>query len=511
MEFVFLKRFVVVCFLGLACVISTGCMAGRGVRMTRQPFNEAAHYTAKQEMLLNIVRLKYREPPQFMALSSINESLSYSAGGSASFSPFNLAGWDFFPSASESPNFTYAPLESDEFNRRLINPIPKDVLDLLGATNWSPGHLLRVTVKNINDIDNASNAGGPTPKTAPEFAEFKIAMDILDKLRESRQVEITHISDEDNIQGIKEKRVLRDPKHAEPMFAEAPGSTTKSKISEAASGLAKSFQNWLSSEKNAKLQAERDLISGLRSLTKSELEWQLENLTEQEKKKILGDGNASSTDFKEKLEKALRETGVDTDPFAQKLFRQIRNGLAPDEEAAAGSDQVVLRFEAESLQYPEVANFQQIFNLVQATSENPFYNIQRADWGQLRRRDQFKKYRKQIELWASPRSFLEVMYFLSQGINIPQEHYAKGLVTRTQNPDGTYFNWSEVTGDLLNVCVSKRRPNCASTAVQYRGYWYYIEDNDLESKSTFGLITQIYNMAVVSGAVGVVPQLTIAR
>lgn len=117
----------------------------------------------------------------------------------------------------------------------------------------------------------------------------------------------------------------------------------------------------------------------------------------------------------------------------------------------------------------------------------------------------------QTELWASPRSYLEVLYFVSQGVSIPPEHYEKGLVTVTRNCDGSFFDWSEVTGDLLTVCVSKHKPHDASTAVQYRGYWYYIQDSDLQSKSTFSLLIQMYNMAVRSGAVGVVPQLTIAR
>ncbi|NQZ59565.1 MAG: hypothetical protein HRT88_19110 [Lentisphaeraceae bacterium] len=31
-------------------------------------------------------------------------------------------------------------------------------------------------------------------------------------------------------------------------------------------------------------------------------------------------------------------------------------------------------------------------------------------------------------------------------------------------------------------------------AVQYRGKWFYIEDNDLNSKSTFSLLMQLYSL-----------------
>jgi hypothetical protein len=211
------------------------------------------------------------------------------------------------------------------------------------------------------------------------------------------------------------------------------------------------------------------------------------------------------------LIEVFTKIGADTEPVAKKLFTQIREGMTPPEVNGPGSDQVVLRFDACALQDPNVKSFRKIFKLKEATPDHPFYNIQRADWGQLRRRDEQKKNGEssEIRLWASPRSFLEVMYFLSQGICIPEEHYEQCLVTVTQNYDGTQFDWSEVTGDLLSVWVSEHEPRDASTSVKYRGYWYYVRDNDLRSKSTFALLMQIYNMAVRSGAVGQVPALTI--
>jgi hypothetical protein len=34
-------------------------------------------------------------------------------------------------------------------------------------------------------------------------------------------------------------------------------------------------------------------------------------------------------------------------------------------------------------------------------------------------------------------------------------------------------------------------PKCAFVAVRYRDYWYYIDDRDQTSKSTFALVTQL--------------------
>ena len=46
---------------------------------------------------------------------------------------------------------------------------------------------------------------------------------------------------------------------------------------------------------------------------------------------------------------------------------------------------------------------------------------------------------------------------------------------------------------LFGVCLysSKEKPNNASVKVQYRGNWFYIRDNDMQSKYTLMLLNQI--------------------
>ena len=47
-----------------------------------------------------------------------------------------------------------------------------------------------------------------------------------------------------------------------------------------------------------------------------------------------------------------------------------------------------------------------------------------------------------------------------------------------------------MTGGLITVrtVCQHKRPPCASVAVSYRGYWFYIDDTDQASKSTFNLL-----------------------
>ena len=66
---------------------------------------------------------------------------------------------------------------------------------------------------------------------------------------------------------------------------------------------------------------------------------------------------------------------------------------------------------------------------------------------------------------------------------MPQPHQAAGLVTQTQSAEGEAFDWNEVTGGSFG-CALHSRPANAFVVVPYRGAWFYIADNDLESKST---------------------------
>lgn len=60
----------------------------------------------------------------------------------------------------------------------------------------------------------------------------------------------------------------------------------------------------------------------------------------------------------------------------------------------------------------------------------------------------------------------------------------------------------ELTGDLLRVCCSAHCPKTAAVAVPYKGYWYYIDDADLNSQSTFILLVELFGIEVRAGGGG---------
>lgn len=98
------------------------------------------------------------------------------------------------------------------------------------------------------------------------------------------------------------------------------------------------------------------------------------------------------------------------------------------------------------------------------------------------------------EVYLQTRSLIGALFFLSHNVEVPEEHIKKGLVTVTKNPDGSEFDWCDVSGDLMSVKNSPTPPTNAFVKVHYRGTWFYVPDNDLKSKSTFMLISQLFNL-----------------
>jgi len=106
------------------------------------------------------------------------------------------------------------------------------------------------------------------------------------------------------------------------------------------------------------------------------------------------------------------------------------------------------------------------------------------------------------------RSVLGAFFFLSQAVDVPPEHEAAGLVTLTKDAAGQRFDWQQVLDGTFHVRWSAREPDRAAVKVKHRGTWFYVADDDLESKSTFMLLVQLFNMQAGRSALPV-PLLTI--
>jgi hypothetical protein len=95
---------------------------------------------------------------------------------------------------------------------------------------------------------------------------------------------------------------------------------------------------------------------------------------------------------------------------------------------------------------------------------------------------------------ATLRSFVAILDYLSNAVEIPPYLVERGLVLSPRKPDGSIMDLTEITKDLLRVHVSRKKPkHDVDVAVFFREHWFWICDNDIQSKRTLGLVQQIYS------------------
>lgn len=116
--------------------------------------------------------------------------------------------------------------------------------------------------------------------------------------------------------------------------------------------------------------------------------------------------------------------------------------------------------------------------------------------------------RRQTEIGVRCRSLLGVLYFLSQAVELPAADVEAGVVTITKDDEGRPFDWSKVTGKVMVIHSQKERPEKAYVAVEHRGSWFYVADDDPSSKATFSLVNILFSLQAATGQ-GKSPLLTL--
>lgn len=347
--------------LGLVFALA-GCLSAgpKALEAARSNYNEVLRDTADEQLLANLVRLRYRDRPFFLEVSAVTTQFRFapSAGVGLAAKGFRIDD-DFSLSVdggiSETPTISYAPLQGEDFARRLLTPLSLEALVLLNHSGWSAERLFRLTVQRANGLRNAVTASGPTPERAPDYAEF-----------------------------------------AE--FARA-----------------------------------------LRAL-------------------------------------------------------QLADGLLLGRHGT-GDGALTLAVTAQGRRSPAYETMREGLGLQGTRSAFPLRAGAQAGDGS--------------EIVLQTRSLNGVLYFLANAVEVPSAHLREGRVVRTLDDAGQPFSWNRVLDGLMQVQVADKRPKDAAVAVPYRGYWFYIDDRDGNSKATFSLLTQLFALQAGQRGDAAAPVLTI--
>lgn len=177
-----------------------GCSLGpKVISQSRVDYNEVFNRTDNEQLLLNLVRLRYRDTPFFMETASISTSFSFDVNTSVEVDilPHVSDSYIVAPGISygEKPTITYTPLQGEKFVKQMLSPLDLHTLMLLYHSGWSIERLLRVTTQGINGILNAPTASGPTPDTSPEYEHFREVAGLVRSLQRKNAIIFAQSSD----------------------------------------------------------------------------------------------------------------------------------------------------------------------------------------------------------------------------------------------------------------------------------------------------------------------------
>lgn len=171
------RRVVAGAFLAAALTVTSGCkVANESLRADFVDFNAILQGNQTQQMLLNLVRMRYRETPLFLQAGSLTASYesSFSADSSASIPDADFASLDLGGSYrfSSKPTISYTPVEGKEYVQQFMAEITPQTFAMLVRAGWPITKLGDLLVASVTLESGERLLGRPSAESNPRFREF---------------------------------------------------------------------------------------------------------------------------------------------------------------------------------------------------------------------------------------------------------------------------------------------------------------------------------------------------
>lgn len=178
---------------GLASLLAVGCasVGPNTISRDRFDYSEAISSSFKEQLLLNIVRLRYTDPPMFVEVSSVVNQYSLESDVSVSGSwsdgiSDDVRGIGARGRFTDRPTITYTPMVGQQFTRALMTPLAPGVVLFLVQSGWSVDTMFRITVQAVNGVYN--RAGAPAMGRAEPDAEYVEMLEAMKRIQMSGSI-----------------------------------------------------------------------------------------------------------------------------------------------------------------------------------------------------------------------------------------------------------------------------------------------------------------------------------
>lgn len=181
----------------LGCLL-TGCsvVGPTTISNGRLAYNDAIIETNNQQMLMALVRNRYAERGNLLAVASVtaNVSVTTSTGIQLGFGGDekyfgNLVPFSAGAVYEENPTISYTPVAGEKYTRQLFAPVLVTTLAQFTATLAMPAPIYTALVSSVNGIQNPDFLFSPADEPDPRFSRFVTLMTELTRAHRLHWVE----------------------------------------------------------------------------------------------------------------------------------------------------------------------------------------------------------------------------------------------------------------------------------------------------------------------------------
>jgi hypothetical protein len=172
-----LTNFTLCALLALAGCRSIG---PGGLTRDRYEYIDSIGESWKRQTLLNVVKLRYLDPPIFVDVGQIvaSRSLSRSASIGGTFGQGNNNSMTLGAAGTyvDQPTVTYTPLTGNRYIKSLMTPLTPDSVFFMIQSGWPADGVLMMATAAINGLKNQATSMNGTTAPDPEFMRMLALM-----------------------------------------------------------------------------------------------------------------------------------------------------------------------------------------------------------------------------------------------------------------------------------------------------------------------------------------------
>lgn len=161
---------------GLSLLLGGCSVANRAIRSDFTEFNTTLQFNQTQQMLLNVVRMHFRESPMFLQAGSLTAAYESRVGANVGLNREQLvlsgSETEFDYAFSTKPTVSYSTVEGKNYVQQLLTEISPQTFCLLLRAGWPVEPLASLLIERVTLPGGAVLVNHAEAPSAAKFQEF---------------------------------------------------------------------------------------------------------------------------------------------------------------------------------------------------------------------------------------------------------------------------------------------------------------------------------------------------